>query len=349
MTNRFNSIKKYLLSEYVTPKKIVNMINAVIQWKVFHSKKLITYPMSMTICTGNICNLRCALCPTGQRDKLRSPGFMDAVLFKKLMNECAVWLYNIDLYNWGEPFLNPQIITMLEEAKRHNIEVSISSNFMNISRDHLHGLVDIGLDTIIVSLDGASQETTSYYQVAANYNVAIENIKQLTRYKQKRKTHKPNVIWSFRVGAYNEHEIEKAKTISRELSIDQLNFTRFRCDMGKELLLSPEQQYENVERWISRDPKYAMYDPDTKLRLGRRNDCPWLYLKTAINWDGSVTPCCSVWPESLNFGSIATDSFYSVWNNDKYREARSLFHDKGTIQSNLVCSVCKKYGNMIDL
>src|SRR3989304_9882522 len=45
------------------------------------------YPSKISIESGNLCNLRCPLCPTGQQDKSAKKGFISFNVFKKVVDE----------------------------------------------------------------------------------------------------------------------------------------------------------------------------------------------------------------------------------------------------------------------
>ncbi len=66
---------------------------------------MVGYPYHLIVDTGNVCNLRCALCPTGQRKDGRSKGIMSFDNFKRIIDELAPYLLTVDLYNWGGAIL----------------------------------------------------------------------------------------------------------------------------------------------------------------------------------------------------------------------------------------------------
>jgi MoaA/NifB/PqqE/SkfB family radical SAM enzyme len=105
-------LKKLIFTKNYTWKKAYNLFLAKVQWKIFKNSKVITFPASLTICPGNVCNLNCVLCPTGQNDGGREKGLLSLELFKKIMDECGPYLWEVDLYNWGEPFLNRKLFDM---------------------------------------------------------------------------------------------------------------------------------------------------------------------------------------------------------------------------------------------
>ena len=86
------------------------------------------YPSKISIESGNLCNLRCPLCPTGQQDKSAKKGFISFDVFKKVVDEIGQSLSLIRLYNWGEPLLNKDFLRMVHYAKERGINIKISTN-----------------------------------------------------------------------------------------------------------------------------------------------------------------------------------------------------------------------------
>jgi len=151
-------LKKLIFSENFTWKKFYNLLLAKIQWRILKNSKLITYPAALTICPGNLCNLSCVLCPTGQNDPGRHKGFLKLELFKKIMDECGPYLWEVNLYNWGEPLLNKELFEMVKYSKIFKVRVSISTNLNHFNDSICSDLVLSGVDEVVVSLDGTSQE-----------------------------------------------------------------------------------------------------------------------------------------------------------------------------------------------
>ena len=89
----------YIFSRQNTPRRTYNLIRAIISWKITKSLKLNTYPITLTICPGNICNLSCELCPVGLKFKGRKKGFMKFQDFKKIIDEVGPYIYELYLFN----------------------------------------------------------------------------------------------------------------------------------------------------------------------------------------------------------------------------------------------------------
>jgi len=90
---RRGSLKKYL--------------NLVRMNRDLKSKTILanSFPSIAVIDPTNYCNLHCPLCPTGQ-GRQSSQGYLSFELYEKVLNQLAPYLFEVWLYNWGEPFLN---------------------------------------------------------------------------------------------------------------------------------------------------------------------------------------------------------------------------------------------------
>ena len=90
-------------------KKIYNVLMGALQLSLKHTR-LCYLPTRISIETGNICNLKCPLCPTGRKDPGPSRGFMAFEDYKKIIDELSRDLILVRLYNWGEPLLNKNLL-----------------------------------------------------------------------------------------------------------------------------------------------------------------------------------------------------------------------------------------------
>jgi MoaA/NifB/PqqE/SkfB family radical SAM enzyme len=126
------------------------------------------YPYHYVVDPTNICILHCPLCPTGRGTLKRSRGKMALDDFKKLIDEVAEYAYFLDLYNWGEPFLHPQIFDMINYASSRNISTRVSTNLNYFDVGMAEQAVVSGLEELVISLDGADQETYETYRVGGS-------------------------------------------------------------------------------------------------------------------------------------------------------------------------------------
>ena len=175
------------------------------------------YPSKISIESGNLCNLRCPLCPTGQQDKSAKKGFISFDLFKKVVDEMGQYLTVIRLYNWGEPMLNKDLLRMTHYAKEREIDIKISTNLsMKMEDGQIEALVKAGLEKIYISCNGASSESYLKYHVGGDFDLVMDNMKRLVQKKREIPGCHTRLVWLFHVFKHNEHEIAAAKELAQK-------------------------------------------------------------------------------------------------------------------------------------
>ena len=297
------------------------------------------YPSKISIESGNLCNLRCPLCPTGQQDKSAKKGFISFDVFKKVVDEIGQYLTVIRLYNWGEPMLNKDFLRMVHYAKERGINIKISTNLsMRMEDDQIEALVKAGLEKIYISCNGASSETYLKYHVGGDFDLVMDNMKRLVQKKREIPGCHTKLVWLFHVFKHNEHEIAAAKELAKKIGV-KIKISKMRPDMGKEVFETTQRALERDRAWMPDNPEFTVVSTKQKKRIG----CMLPWTETMINWDGSVLPCCAVYSEKYAFGNILENSFKEIWNNDMYVAARKeilgIKNDKQTI-----CHICKSSG-----
>lgn len=297
------------------------------------------YPSKISIESGNLCNLRCPLCPTGQQDKSAKKGFISFDIFKKVVDEIGQHLTLIRLYNWGEPMLNKDLLRMVNYAKERGIDIKTSTNLsVKMKDDQIAALLKAGLGKIYISCNGASSESYLKYHVGGDFNLVIDNMKRLVQKKKEIPGCHTKLVWLFHVFKHNEHEIDIAKALAKKIGI-KIKISKMRPDMGKEVFETTQRALERDLAWIPDNPAYTVASTKQKKRIG----CALPWTETMINWDGSVLPCCAVYSEKYAFGNILENSFEQIWNNEMYVAARKeilgMKNDKQTI-----CHICKSSG-----
>jgi radical SAM protein with 4Fe4S-binding SPASM domain len=331
-------VRQFLNSKQYIFTKIANYSLAWLQEKL-KMARVVGYPPLLFIDIGNICSLKCPLCPTGKNAKGRDRGFMSFVNFKEVIDEFAPYLAVADLYNWGEPFLNKDIFRMIDYAHRKGIVVRLSSNLNYLDGNMTEQLVQSKCDILIISLDGTSQGSCSKYQIGTDFSKVIRNIQLIRGARGEGKY--PLLYWRFLVNKYNEPEIMQAIEMSKSL-VDVLEIGDMMCDTTDMLFMDDSTQFENIKEWLPADERYSMFDYRRRQKKHTgSNLCSSLYRQSVINWNGSVSPCCALWYESMDFGNIYRGGFANIWNNENYRSARNLVFSGRSDGVETICNICK--------
>jgi SAM-dependent methyltransferase/organic radical activating enzyme len=212
-------------------------------------------PRSITIDPLARCNLRCPLCPTGRgHNTSAGKGILSLSLYSKILDQLPK-LRTLLLFNWGEPLLHPQIEEIIAIAHRRGIGVHAHSN-LSLKKDDafFERLIDAGLDSLWVSIDGASEETYSRYRVGGDFGLAIANLERLVKARRRLASKTPRIIWKFIVHRHNEHEVETARRMAREIGVE---FTTAPIGLADDLVdyTIGESIEERRREWLPDEPE----------------------------------------------------------------------------------------------
>lgn len=291
---------------------------------------------------GNVCNLKCPLCPGGNGRQGMKKQLLSFSKYKRFLEPLNDYLYQVFLYNWGEPFLNPEIFDMIEHNRRKNIGTNISTN-LSVKRNSLvNDIIDSGLEYLSVSLDGAVASTYGKYRVNGDFDLVLENLKALIATKRALKKRHPIIEWQYIVMRHNEGEAAEAAEMAKKIGVDLIRFIPVR--------LIPEDTEENrkemVRDWFPEGKKWRRFVFDEFRQDGEylhNKGCFHLYRSLAINPDGTILPCNIIYKHEDNFGSLAEIAFEDIWNNDSYRSARNLFSNRNhqSQEGTVACQRCR--------
>jgi radical SAM protein with 4Fe4S-binding SPASM domain len=230
---------------------------------------------------------------------------------------------------------------MIRYISSKNIGVIMSSNLVRLSEGDIRELVDSGLEYLTVSLDGTTQEVYSQYRVRGNLDAALDHLRAILDYRQASGSQTPLIEWQFIVMKHNEHQTEEARRLAHEIGVDVLRF----IPAGLPFDAGREERQAMAERWMATNPSYRTLElkPGQDYLLDER--CFYLYRSMTINPEGGVAPCCIIYDERYDFGDIRNESLETLWNNKRYRSARSLYTTSKdpTARIGTVCHKCPIY------
>ncbi|MEO1703341.1 MAG: glycosyltransferase [Pseudomonadota bacterium] len=298
-----------------------------------------TYPTSIGIEASSFCQLKCPSCPTATRaiDKHVGYGFLRLDDFITLI-EANPQIRHIELSNYGEIFLNPQLPAILEYAYDNAIDVTALNgvNLNNASDEALEGLVKYSVKAMAVSIDGATQESYEKYRVKGNLETVLSNIRKLNDWKKQYNAKYPKLKWQFIVFGHNQDEIEQAKSIADELEM------QFYLKTSWDDEFSPIENKADLENRLGYTSREDYLEKTGTPYL--QNLCRQLWHSPRINWDGKVLGCCrNFWGD---FGGNAfSDGFLDAINNSKIRYARQMLNGESPPREDIPCTTCDVYLN----
>lgn len=307
--------------QHGTPRKWANLARVEAERKL-RRIQLQGHPYLLIIDPCNYCNLRCPLCPTGNGTLDRPQKMMSLDCFKNYIDPAAPWLFEAYLHNWGESLLNKQVFSMIEYAQSINVGTNLSTNFSETTKSELHSLVDSGLEYLIVSLDGTTQESYSKYRVRGRFEHVFDNLADIIRIRNAQRRPSLVVEWQFIVMKQNEHEIAEAEALAKKIGVDLLRFIPVGMPYD-----TPDRKAV-ADTWFPLSVEGREYSPEVEQQFGQANKpspCFYLYRSMVVNADGGVAPCCVVYKKDSDFAMLPAENMMDVWNNDHYQSARALF------------------------
>jgi MoaA/NifB/PqqE/SkfB family radical SAM enzyme len=246
------------------------------------------------------------------------------------------------MHNWGESLLNKQTYEMIEYAQSRNVGTNLSSNLSALSDDDLDRILDCGLEYLVVSLDGATEETYVKYRVRGKFDRVMHNMRELIRRRNERGLKYPVVEWQFIVMRHNEHEVDLAEKIADEYGVDLLRFIP--VGLPYDFADRKTLQKEWFPTTLSGRVDGAEHEEQTFGQGHKPGACFYLYRSMVVNSDGGVSPCCVVYQRDRDFADLDAEpdlDVMRIFNNDMYKSARSLFSpQKVEGRCRTVCDGC---------
>ncbi len=289
-------------------------------------------PIAMSIEPTTYCNLRCPQCPSGLRSFTRPTGSLSIETYIKFLEKIKSHVAFLTLYFQGEPFLNPYFIDMVREARQRNIYVMTSTNGHFLEEDIARDLILAGLNRIIFSIDGITQETYSKYRVGGNLQKVLQNLQLLASVRNRLHKKNPLIIFQFIVFRHNEHEIDIARKVAYQHGSDVF-------------MLKSAQIYDDAkDPYLPTNPRYSRYEKNDSgkfvLKGNLPNRCWRLWHNPVITWDGRWLPCCFDKDGKYVMGNLNNQSSKQIWNSDQYKRFRkTVFSDRQQID---ICKNCSE-------
>src|SRR4051812_49189740 len=182
------------------------------------------YPVSISFEPTTSCNLRCPECPSGLREFTRPTGMLKKDFFKETIDDVYKELTYLIFYFQGEPYLNPDFLEMVKYASDKGIYTATSTNAHYLNDSNAKKTVESGLDRLIISIDGTSQEVYKQYRVGGNIEKVLQGARNIVKWKKELKSKTPFVFFQFLVVRHNEHQVKEIKQLANEIGVDQVRF-----------------------------------------------------------------------------------------------------------------------------
>ena len=272
-------------------------------------------PFSISFEPTTSCNLRCPECPSGLRAFTRPTGMLEKNFFTETIEELHNEMLYLIFYFQGEPYLNPAFLDMVSFAASKKIYTATSTNAHYLNDENARRTIESGLDRLIISIDGTTQEVYEQYRIGGQLEKVLEGTRNIVKWKKKLKSKTPYVFFQFLVVKPNEHQIDDIKRLANEIGVDGVRFKTAQI-----------YDYKNGNSLIPSINKFSRYkkqaDGTYTIKNSLENQCWKLWHACVITWDGLVVPCCFDKDADYQLGDLKNKSLRTIWHDKAYRAFR---------------------------
>ncbi len=304
------------------------------------------YPREIEVEVTTKCHLRCIICERTYWDEpSRDLSFKE---FKYIIDQFP-HLKWVNATGEGSAFLNREYLAMLAYLKSKGIFVKLVESFTNLKEAEMRKMIKLGINRVVISMDGATKETYEKIKVGASFEEVIREIELFESLKRKMNSPLPRISFRFIVTKLNAEEIPKFIEL-----ISSLRTARVIQFAG---LLD----FQEIRDLSFHDVKELMGEAKRKAKQ-LKIDLSWSHLyqlplitkctawtQPYIMMGGYVLPCCQVlmsnqrpFLRKYSLGNIFEKPFKEIWNSQEYRDFRRMVPRK-TGKLPLLCRGCRGF------
>jgi MoaA/NifB/PqqE/SkfB family radical SAM enzyme len=269
------------------------------------------------------------------------------------------------LQGWGEPFLNPELMQMIQVAKDAGCKVGTTTNGMLLNEKIMCQLVKLGMDVLAFSLAGVDENNDALRR-GTRLETVLEQIRLLNKIKKDLGKEQPAVHIAYILLRSRLDDIERLPLLLQGLAVNQVVVSTLDFMPCKELeresiIPSTAEEYEEIRGRLDAVKHtaeqsgagfhYRLYKPGQCNITCTENIQRSLFVSS----DGTISPCVftnlpiandhqiSFNPDRpyqrLTFGNVGDSLVGHIWRRKAFRDFRNAFHGKRFPHS---CQGCPK-------
>jgi radical SAM protein with 4Fe4S-binding SPASM domain len=293
------------------------------------------------------CNLKCTMCEIAYWTEKGGDLRFDNL---ERMVEHLPGLRRVDLTGVGESLMNREFLSGVTYLKARGVYVTLNDNFTLMTERTARRIVDLGLDQILLSLDGATKATYESIRVGANFENVLANARGLTRIKRELGRRKPEFKINTVVSLTNYKELTGIVELARDLGVgmvSMVNIITFGDTAGLGTESIEREVRDAYDRAVLRGRELGVL---VKIELFDKlpvEQCDFPWTRNFVTYDGYVHPCCYTTQtgdrQAQNrraFGNLLERSFADIWQSEAYTSFRRKMK-AGILPE--ACTHCPKY------
>jgi pyrroloquinoline quinone biosynthesis protein E len=332
------------LKTYEFNKRNINLFGNILINR-FSKTRMIFPPHRIDLEPTTRCNLNCFFCqvPGWNRSLIKDLSIVD---FKSIINKFPS-LKSVKLQGMGEPFLNTEILEMIDFCNQKGIYSTIYNNGTVLNEVIIKELFKSPPSFLVFSLDTPGREAYKVIRGKDMFEKVIENIKLTVFERNKIGSATEINIWCV-LNKYNIMDVSNLVGLAKELGVDNVGIqTKLTC-FGKaelkkkndciEISIFDQEIMEYLDKAVELakniNQNIDLYRDDY---FSKSKPCNLIKHSTYVSVEGEIVPCCIIAdPSIVSMGNIHNvNSINDIWNNKLYRNLRKNLYE------NRLPSFCK--------
>jgi len=251
---------------------------------------------------------------------------MSEEVLKTVVDECSRHNTHVRFIRWGEPFLHPKVIDFSEYVKSKELMLHITNNGLAIKESDMRCLIELEVDSIIFSFQGATKEQYEAMRSNHRYDELRANVLKMVELRGKRE--KPFIHISSTMTNETKREIDAFVNywghIVDSVGIGKTNLSRLSAHQIKSF-----ETIGKLESLRKQETIKKYYRP-----------CTEVYQKLSVDWDGKVACCCGDFDNFLTVGDVTQSILFDIWNNSTELKIFRELLDKNLHRCLTLCGTC---------
>lgn len=271
-------------------------------------------PHKLAIEITSICNAKCIMCPRQNMD--RRMEVMNFDLFRSIITQAAdMGITTFVLNGYGEIFTAKKhykdfINFVFEKVPRAKIIINTNGSLMK--EEEAQFLIDKGIDTVHIDIDGATAETFEKVRENLKFRDVVNNTRRLIELRKAQGKTKPKVRVGMIKQKENHHEAQA------------------HYDMWKDVA-----DYTASDYMVSRLGSVEKFHQERIVGY----PCSLPFYELNVMSDGNAVMCCDDWNSELPMGNVKTMGLKEVWQGERFKRVRAL-HQAGRQAELSTCAKC---------
>lgn len=240
------------------------------------------------------CNLRCpqraCFANNSKAHKTRDADDLPRDVLEQVLEQLGDGLDEVYFFNYGDPFMHRDAPGMIADIRRHSpgARIATSTNGIPLAARHkAQQVVDSGLDHIVFTISGMTQESYARYHVNGRLDSALRGMRNVAEARRAAGKTRPHISWRYLAFRWNDgfDELDAALDLACDLEIEDFSIylTHIPEDGWSYRLAQGSYGHAKYRPWINvaygynrpPAPKNGLFPPENLPGFGRARWTGW--------------------------------------------------------------------------